>query len=88
MVRERVKPVRMNGFSHQKMPRASIPLVASGERCWYWDSSMGLLFQPSDVNMKTFIATVKVKRAELMESWSASHSVLATTLSNSKVKSK
>ena len=49
---------------------------------------MGLLLQPSEVNMKILIATVKVKRAELMESWSASHSVLATTLSNSKVKSK
>jgi hypothetical protein len=65
--RERVKPVRINEFSHQKILRASIPLVASGERCWYWDRSIDRFSQASEVKTKSLIAIVRVKRAEMVE---------------------
>ena len=83
-----MNPVRINEFSHQKTPRASIPLVVSGERYWYSERSMGLLSQASEVKTKSLIATVEVKRPETVESCSASHRVLATTQSKSKVKNK
>lgn len=83
-----MKPVRINEFSHQKTLRANMPLVASGDRDWYWDRSMGLFSQASEVKTKSLMATVEVKRPEMVESWSASHRVLATTQSKSKVKSR
>ena len=83
-----MNPVRMNELSHQKTLRASIPLVASGERYWYWDRGIGLFSQASEVKTKSLIATVEVKSPETVESWSASHKVLATTQSKSRVKSK
>ena len=63
-----MNPVRINEFSHQKTPRANIPLVASGERYWYWDRSIGLFPQASEVKTKSLIATVEVKRPEIVES--------------------
>lgn len=63
-------------------------LVASGERSWYWDRRIGLFSQASDVKTKSLIATMEVKRPEMIESRSASHRVLVTTQSKSNVKSK